>query len=312
MAFTLVSWLVINFAWGILPEFVLKVAQDPSLLEQPEAKQCGDCHKAIFEAWQKSRHSQAWISKTYIKASEDRTKEKCLNCHIPTEVRPGEKPDPRLNQRDEGIFCVSCHVKDGAMHGPHDLLAPPHPTRQDREYNGSRFCGSCHEKTFKQWQLTEERDTCQSCHMPRTRKRLTQKPPLSWLHLKKWVGDHRFLHGDFEPGTPAVQFTFTKSHAVVTLENNTIPHDVPTADNGDPRLFLEVTLIDDQGEQWDRVKEILAPQQETALAYKKEKVFRYRVPESVREARVIMRYQPAWSKEREDIYSNSFTRNRTG
>lgn len=148
--------------------------------------------------------------------------------------------------------------------------------------------------------------------MPRTRKRLTQKPPLSWLHLEKPVGDHRFLHGDFEPGTPAVQFTFTKSHAVVTLENNTIPHDVPTADNGDPRLFLEVILIDDQGEQWDRIREILAPQQETALAYKKERVYRYRVPETVREARVILRYQPAWSKDRQDIYSESVLRNGTG
>ncbi len=198
------------------------------------------------------------------------------------------------------------------MHGPHDLLAPPHPTKQDREYNGSKFCGSCHEKTFKQWQQTEERDTCQSCHMPRTRKRLTQKPPLSWLHLEKWVGDHRFLHGEFEPETLAIKLAFTKNHAVVTLENKTIPHDVPTADNGDPRLFLEVTLIDDQGEQWDRIREILAPQQETALAFRKERVYRYRVPESVREALVTLRYQPAWSKDRQDIYSNNVLRNGTG
>jgi hypothetical protein len=175
--------------------------RQPDLLKRPEARRCGECHQEIFEAWKKSRHSLAWVSKNYIKDSEKRTKEKCLACHIPTTVHAGEKPEPRLDRRNEGIYCVPCHVKDGAMHGPHKLVAPPHPTQYNQDYNASKMCGSCHEKTFKEWKATGERDTCQSCHMPRKRMRLTQKAPLSLLHNERWVGDHRFLHGDFEPDT---------------------------------------------------------------------------------------------------------------
>jgi hypothetical protein len=52
---------------------------------------------------------------------------------------------------------------------------------------------------------------------------------------------------------------------------------VPTADNGDPRLYLTVEQFDTAGEKLDRVREILAPQQETALMYKKEVAFTYPV-----------------------------------
>ena len=308
----LMLWVVVNFAGGLIPEFLLAPVRDPALLDKAEAKQCGDCHKAIYEAWKESRHSRAWISKNYIKDSEDRTKEKCLPCHIPQVVRAGKKPDPRLDQRDEGIFCVSCHVKDGAMHGPHNVLSPPHPTRQNQNYNSSKLCGSCHEKTFEQWEKTGVRETCQSCHMPRTKKRLTQKPPLSWLHREQWVGDHRFLHGDFEADTLGVQVSWTDSRIVLGLKNQTVPHHVPTADNGDPRLYLETRLLEDSGKEYDNIREILAPQQETALPYNQEVTFRYRVPEKVRRASIQILYRPAWSKEKKPVWSGDFDRNSGG
>ena len=84
------------------------VDREPQLLQRPEAKRCSECHKAIYEAWNESRHSIAWTSKNYIEASENKSKEKCLPCHIPLPVQ-GEKPTPRLDRRDEAsiVFLVT-------------------------------------------------------------------------------------------------------------------------------------------------------------------------------------------------------------
>ena len=234
---------LINFYPNLIPPFLVKLARQPELTEYPEAKRCAECHQAIFEAWKESRHSLAWVSKNYIKDSEDRTKEKCLACHIPTVVVPGVKPDPRLQHRDDGIFCVPCHVRDQAMNGPYELFSPPHPTRKNAEYRSSKFCSTCHQKTFKEWRATGSDQTCQSCHMKRRKGRLTQKLPLSWLHSEKEVADHRFPKGDLVKDNMLMQSSFRKTALHVRLVNTTIPHRVPTADNGDPRLYVSVIFF---------------------------------------------------------------------
>lgn len=305
-------WGIINFAGAWVPEPVVQWVREPDLLRRPPARRCGECHRDIFEAWKESRHARAWVSKNYLKDSENRRKEKCLPCHIPLEVRPLRKPEPRPAERPDGIYCVPCHFKNGAMHGPHRLFSPPHPTVYDQDYNASGFCGACHEKTHEQWQHTGQRETCQSCHMPRTRKRLTQKPPLSWLHRAKWVGDHRFLHGGFEPGTVKVDLQWSDAFITVRLLNDTVPHHVPTADNGDPRLYLELELFTGTGQAWERLKEILAPQQDTALAWKQERRFRYRIAPEVRTARLTLRYRPAWGEDQSTVLEKTFMRNKTG
>lgn len=303
----IVFW-VINYAPGILPEPLVELARQPDLVKYPEAKRCGDCHQEIYEAWKKSRHALSWVSEQYIKDSENRTKEKCLPCHIPVQVTPETKPEPRLNLRDQGIFCVPCHVKNGAMHGPHDLFAPPHPTKYDQDYNASRFCGACHEKTFKQWQATQVRDTCQNCHMPRATKRLTQEFPLNLLHIKRPVGDHRFLHGDLTPQDLSIQMKFDGSRLHIGLTNKTIPHHVPTADNGDPRVYLSIVLKTKDGKEWDVLKETISPQLETALPYQKEQSYKYRIGNEVQTADLKLEYKPAWSKERTLILEQQIAR----
>ena len=160
------TYFAINYQPAWFPQAVKNRLQKTALLESPTAKQCSECHADIFASWEKSRHSLAWTSASFIENSENRTKEKCLPCLIPQAVDSGIKPDPRLEQRDEGIFCVSCHLKDKAMNGPYDLYSPPHPTKKNSDYRTSKFCSGCHQKTFKEWQATQVEDTCQSCHMP--------------------------------------------------------------------------------------------------------------------------------------------------
>ena len=299
-----IAYFLINEKFEWIPQPVLELVREPDLLKRPEAKRCADCHKTIYDSWKKSRHAISWTSKTYIEASENRTKEKCLACHIPQSVM-GEKPSPRMDRRDEGIYCVSCHFVDGKMNGPYDLVSPSHPTHRNPDYVRSNFCGSCHQKTFKEWQATKVEDTCQDCHMPRTKDRLTQKTGLNLLHKKKWVGDHRFLHGEITEKDIAVEASFEDNFFTVSLLNQTVPHGVPTADNGDPRLYLYTTFFSATGEQVDMAKEILAPQQETALAFNNKVGFRYRLFDPVSHASIVLKYQPAWSKEKELVWEKT-------
>ncbi|MBT3922355.1 MAG: hypothetical protein HOF21_07235 [Nitrospina sp.] len=298
------AYFFINEKFEWIPEPILELAREKDLLEKPEAKRCADCHKDIYDAWKKSRHSISWTSKTYIEASENRTKEKCLACHIPESVK-GEKPSPRLDRRDEGIYCVSCHFVDGKMNGPYDLVAPPHPTYRNPEYVRSGFCGSCHQKTFKEWKATKEEDTCQDCHMPRTQARLTQKFGLNLLHKKKGVGNHRFLHGEISEKDILMEASFQDNYFNISRLNKTVPHGVPTADNGDPRLYLYFTFYNSEGEEVDRAKEILAPQQDTALPFNKKVNFRYRLFDPINRVSVVLKYQPAWSKEKELVWEKT-------
>ncbi len=296
----LTLYFVINQTPQWIPENLTRLARQADLLENPEAKRCFECHKEIYAAWKKSRHAIAWVSETYIEDSENRSKEKCLPCHIPRQVKNGEKPQPRLDHRDDGIYCVPCHVIDGKMHGPYDLFSPPHPTQKNLQYRESKFCGSCHEKTFEEWKIAGVEDTCQSCHMARTESRLVQKPVLSWLHSKKQVGDHSFPHGEITQEDLAVTGEISGKEFIVTLLNQKIPHRVPTADNGDPRLYLYVRFLDDSGQEVDRFKEILAPQQDTALLYGKEARFQYPLTAPVRKVEISLQYKPAWSKDKSE------------
>jgi len=299
-------YILINEKHELIPESLARLARKADLLENPEAKRCGECHQAIYEAWQKSRHSKAWTSETYIKDSENRSKEKCLPCHIPRVVKAGNKPEPRLSVRDDGIYCVPCHVAGGKMNGPYALFSPPHPTERNDDYRKAVFCGSCHEKTYKEWQAAGASETCQSCHMARARGRLVQNRFLKFLHAPKEVAYHSFPHGKIGPKEIALNVGLSRGRVQVTLKNETVPHLVPTADNGDPRLYLTVSQFDAAGEQLDRVREILAPQQETALAYKKAARFRYPLDPGAKQLIVLLEYKPAWSKEKSLVLEKSY------
>ncbi|MBT4259424.1 MAG: hypothetical protein HOD90_05870, partial [Nitrospina sp.] len=83
------------------------------------------------------------------------------------------------------------------------------------------------------------------------------------------------------------------------------PHNVPSADNGDPRLYLYVTFLNEAGEQVDQTKEILAPQQDTALPFNKKVSFSYRLFGLVAQANIVLKYQPAWSKEKDLVWGKT-------
>ncbi|MGV7221841.1 MAG: multiheme c-type cytochrome [Nitrospinales bacterium] len=308
ISFGIVFYYILNYQHTLIPSKLVELARDPELVKSPPAKTCSECHENIFTAWKKSRHSQAWVSEFYTEDSENHSKEKCLPCHIPRSVDPGTKPEPRLDNRNEGVYCDSCHFKDGAMRGPYDLISPPHPTRKVTEFRKSVFCGSCHEKTYKEWQATGQQRTCQSCHMPRALGRLTQKFPLNFLHRKRSVADHSFPHGEIKPDDILVEFKFQENKATLSLTNLAIPHLLPTADNGDPRLYAYISLINSSGKEVGSEKEIISPQKETALPWKKAITYNYFIDSSTASAKLSLQYKPAWTKEKTEIVAREFPR----
>ena len=128
---TIGPYILINYAHSFIPEILINLSRKPELVKNAKAKDCADCHEEIFEAWKKSRHFQAWTSSVFIEDSENRSKEKCLSCHAPEVIRIGEKPTLRMNQRDSGVFCISCHVRNGFIEGPFELFSPPHATKKN-------------------------------------------------------------------------------------------------------------------------------------------------------------------------------------
>jgi len=300
------SYFILNERSDWIPSQLIELARNPELLKRPPAKTCSECHEAIYSSWKKSRHSLAWISEFYVEDSENHSKEKCLPCHIPQSVDPGEKPEPRIENRDDGVYCVSCHLKDGEMRGPYDLFSPSHPTREVGEFRKSVFCGSCHEKTYKEWQATDWDRSCQSCHMPRKMGRLTQKFPLSYLHRKRQVADHSFPHGEIRPDDILMDFKFIKNKAKLSLTNKNVFHDLPTADNGDPRLYAYISFFNSAGEELSSEKEIIAPQKETALPWNKAVVYNYFLSKGTVKAQVRLSYKPAWSKEKTELVVREF------
>ncbi len=131
---------------------------------------------------------------------------------------------------------------------------------------------------------------------------------MSLLHAKREVADNSFPKRTFEDVKLEVKAGFEGNRLVVTLTNQNIPHWVPTADNGDPRMYLYITYFNAAGEEIDDYKEILAPQQDTALPFKKPVTYRYRFRKELKTAEIVVSYKPAWSKEKSEVHRLQITR----
>jgi len=271
---------------------------EEDLLERPPSKRCSDCHAQIFEEWKKSRHFHAWTSEQFRVESENYTKTKCLSCHAPHQVDPYKKPTLRVEFKEDGVSCVACHFKEEtrAMHGPLKVWSPPHPSKQDFSYTKSNFCAGCHQETYKEWKLTKVEKTCQSCHMPSLGKRdLIQKFPFELFHLAKPRTSHEFPSLKAKPEDIKVELKGNK----LILTNVGVPHNLPTADQGNPKLYVVAELEFEDGRR-RTVRKLLSAQSKTALRYKEPKEIR--LPKgNIVQAQVKIYRKLAWKKERELI-----------
>lgn len=200
--------------------------QIPEGLTSLRAESCGTCHKAIYDEWKTSIHSQAYKD-PFFQAywTKDQHTWVCLNCHSPLENQqptvitdiPRDRVERAVHARNphydaeyqqEGVTCAACHVRDGVIHGPfHDAVAP-HPTKYDPDFRTTTLCYRCHSVvagptqfynggpcgTYPEYEggywMKERGLICQSCHMPEIERPIATDGPPRRGRRHLWRGGH--------------------------------------------------------------------------------------------------------------------------
>ncbi len=223
-------------------------------MEYPRAEFCSECHIDIYKEWAASPHAIAFSSSSYRKATNDYQFTGCISCHAPEpNVSDGEVKS-RSIFREEGVTCSSCHLEESKMVGPIEPTGKvaPHPIGvvEDR-YRNSRFCGRCHEGTFKEWDKVESEDkrTCQECHMLSIKRKITQAEHLLSkiiVAMEKEVvqKQHTFsIHAklpDIEPFDVDVK---RENNQIILKLTNNLPHSLPTGDFGFRAVIVNILTI---------------------------------------------------------------------
>ncbi|MEK6776574.1 MAG: multiheme c-type cytochrome [bacterium] len=254
----------------------IQVGTIPPGLESLSAKECGRCHREIYEEWSGSMHAHAWTDPYFqVDFVFDGSLQICLNCHIPLEnqqenlvlgFRDREKLDPILKPnpnfdpllQKEGVTCSVCHVANGVILGPYNNAQAPHPVRKDPRFtDGNGVCLRCHMVLGQRWDtfyrippcgtFAEIRETgshkadCIGCHMPKDVKETIGVGDTGHsLHL--WKGGH-----DPETIRKALRFELREEESIhknrkrysLTLTNTGADHFLPT---GTPDRHLTVTF----------------------------------------------------------------------
>lgn len=226
----------------------------------PTAKECGECHVDQYSEWQKSRHAKAFISPEFARQSDHYTDTDCLFCHAPGDVQDPQQQTRHYN-RNEGVTCISCHLHNQTMHGPHDSdgLFSPHAVLQNDRVNSrlesSKLCGICHIETFEQWQAQQERSdsafpTCHECHGAPVTRSHTKGTNLFSSILVSFEDEHDVRsHNLMLPGhvkkevLPRLHLVSDEGNTVTYTITNTLPHDLPTGSFGDKEIVVRLRRL---------------------------------------------------------------------
>ncbi|TGK61870.1 hypothetical protein EHQ27_15560 [Leptospira wolffii] len=110
------------------------------------AKDCGTCHKTVYQNWSASRHKEAHTNQIYRHSFSLEPIQWCENCHVP--LRNGKE----LYLNAEGISCNVCHVRSGKIivsrtpDASHNILF--HEYSQVKDFGSAKLCESCHQFNF--------------------------------------------------------------------------------------------------------------------------------------------------------------------
>lgn len=226
----------------------------------PQAAECGKCHVEIYREWSQSNHAKAFVNYHYNESTNNYSLESCLGCHAPQPTVTNKVPTVRSTHRKEGITCVSCHLREGKLSGPIDPtgIVTPHPIEVNPEfYRNSDICGRCHEGTLAEWKTvkTNEKKTCQHCHMPPVNRKLTQstgilsKIIVAFEH-KVPQKRHDFAIPSAESSIDILSVKAKKVGSLVTMTiRNNLPHSLPTGNSSDSTLFLEAYARNSKGKE---------------------------------------------------------------
>lgn len=107
--------------------------------------QCAQCHSQTHAAWLGSMHARAWTDPVFLRAFELEPRQWCKNCHSPLQAaHTGEL------SLEEGINCVTCHVREGQILGTRERSAGlgVHAVQHSPGFDTAALCEGCHQFNF--------------------------------------------------------------------------------------------------------------------------------------------------------------------
>ncbi len=208
--------------------------------------QCAGCHGEIYREWRQDQHAGAWTDDAFKRFSEDYARVECLSCHAPRpmlETGIAGAPLLRAANRESGVDCIACHVKDGKTHGTLGSGASCGGVL-DPQLKTSQACFHCHSahNLFKEFLASEQAArgmTCQDCHMENVTRAVAdgQPPRRTRRHLFHGGGhDTQALKK-----TLKLELAIDGQELVVTVANIGAAHGVPGEINN-RIVILEVLL----------------------------------------------------------------------
>ncbi len=264
----------------------------------PSAADCGKCHIDIYHEWVASPHANSYVSEGYRDATRQHDFDACAGCHAPATVFAEGIPKERPHRPEEGVTCLTCHLRDGAMAGPvkSSALVHPHPISIDRQlYYSSALCGKCHVGTLEESVANGATNSCQECHMPAVFRKVTQAKGGFAKILVAFEDPvagrkHGFSLHDMDTPTNGVSITLStapgtngQNQAVVTVAH-ALPHGIPTGDYGVRRATLLITARDSDGQMVASHEECFYKELDTALQPGRAYVFNMSIPHATHTA----------------------------
>ena len=154
-------------------------AQEKSIPDHGNFKDCQACHTEIYKMWKATRHS---------KPPEQKAGADCLSCH-----KPGSSENPKQLAMDREKLCNECHTQRTVLEGK-----GARGIEDTRSFHSGVACVSCHMseanhdmKLFRpdDPKIPEDRlDTCTRCHNDNNRKMRAKQLP-DWLEFYKEAMD---------------------------------------------------------------------------------------------------------------------------
>ena len=227
------------------------------------AADCGQCHVSEYQSWNRSRHRKSWSNKLLQEGFVHETQKPCVHCHAPLQEQAAEiwrnmdwylarkntsnspmnpvsyQPEPLAS---EGITCVTCHWREGAVLSSNSANNAPHPVRKTNHFAGPELCKGCHEFHFpatvngqliagtlaaqstvtewEQWRAQGGTKSCVDCHMP------------NGSHAFPGAHDLTMLRSAI-----AIKVQPTNAQVLFSLSSRNIGHHLPTGD-----IFRRITL----------------------------------------------------------------------
>jgi hypothetical protein len=259
----------------------------PKGLSSLSAKSCQPCHAEIYTEWSASQMGRAFLNPVFQADWQHQDQfYYCLSCHAPLEAQQptrvtglsGIDPPTEVSHanplfdttlQQEGVTCVACHLKDGALEGPHEVAAP-HPTRFVVDFAGADRCERCHQivpppfpfsrsdrpltdthAEWKEWKkLTGRSETCTDCHMPQIERSSALGAPVRTGRKHTFPGgwDDDLVRAGVDMG----EVRYVGGNIQVPLTNLS-GHRFPT---GEPArsLIVEATVYDGDGMELEQLE----------------------------------------------------------